>query len=200
MPQQQGGPGKQHGGDSEGHWKAEAGGDCPSAPSSTLCKAATKLYKLVKKPKNAKLGKEVFLQVEEDTLKNYVGKVEEGVGEEEKEEENVKKRKCSVRKNYDELKDVRYKKARVTKVIETIQQDSGLGEDVLDHLKKLKDDPVDKCEKDEQFKIICLNLMKALPCFWKSRCFEDIKLLKQEKNLEIMTFSRDFVVSPVSFE
>ena len=43
-----------------------------TVPSSTLCKAATKLYKLVKKPKNAKLGKEVFLQVEEDTLKNYV--------------------------------------------------------------------------------------------------------------------------------
>ena len=48
-----------------------------TAPSSTLGKAATKLYKLVKKPKNAKKGKEVFVKVEEETLKNYVVKFEE---------------------------------------------------------------------------------------------------------------------------
>ena len=46
----------------------------------------------------------------------------------------------------------------------------------------------------------CLKDPSCAIYFWKSRCFdfEDIKLQKQEKYLEIMTFSRDFVVSPVS--
>ena len=47
-------------------------------------------------------------------------------------------------------------------------------------------------------------LKRLMMCdlFLKSRLFGDIKLQKQEKTkfLEIMTFPRNFVVSPVSFE
>ena len=58
-----------------------------TAPSSPLFKAATKIYNLVRKRKNSNKGKKMFVRVEEDTLKNYVVKVEE---KEEKDEEEEK--------------------------------------------------------------------------------------------------------------
>ena len=47
-----------------------------TSTSSPLFKAATKIYNLVKKRKNANKGKDLFVTVEEDTLKEYEMKVE----------------------------------------------------------------------------------------------------------------------------
>jgi hypothetical protein len=55
--------------------------------SSPLFKAAKKCYDLVKKKKNVRLGKELFLKKEQKTLENYEVQLEEKEAEERVEDE-----------------------------------------------------------------------------------------------------------------
>ena len=107
-----------------------------TVPSSPLGKAAKRLYELVKKPKSANLGKEMFVKVEEDTLKKHKVKVEEkqvdqieGKDEDEEvyrgvtkcdEEKELKQPKK--RKSFSELKDTRSKKARLGNVLKIVRR------------------------------------------------------------------------------
>ena len=101
-------------------------------PSSPLFKAATKCYNLVKKKKNVRLGKEVFLKNEQKTLEMHEvqleeeefeeeveeEEVEEEAVEEEEVEEGVKEKKTRRKKSYSDLKSEKVKKARVENVVE----------------------------------------------------------------------------------
>ena len=126
--------------------------------SSMLYKAMVKLYNLTRKPKNVRQGLETFMKVESEVLNSYMLVF----GGEEENEKSTKRRRCSKRKSYAELKTVRLKKARVTKVMEVIKEDADLGEDVFEHLKMEKQDSCDKDVTSEAFKICCLSLMKTL--------------------------------------
>ena len=145
-----------------------------TVPSSPLGKAAKRLYELVKKPKSANLGKEMFVKVEEDTLKKYKVKVEEkqvdqieGKDEDEEvyrgvtkcdEEKELKQPKK--RKSFSELKDTRSKKARLGNVLKIVEGDDGLGQEVFKHFKREESEKTDGGGED--FKLCCLNLMKTL--------------------------------------
>ena len=75
-----------------------------TAPSSLLFKAATKIYNLVRKRKNSNKGKKMFVKVEEDTLKNYVVKVEEKQEKDEEMKEEKVEDNGVKRKHFCELK------------------------------------------------------------------------------------------------
>ena len=145
-------------------------------PSSPVFKAAIKIYDLVKKNKN--LGKEKFVERESKTLENYVVKLEEKQGEadegkSEKEEntEDVKMKNAKEdegkvpvekRKSFGDLKSKRQKTARVNNIINIIKEDAGVEDEVVARLKMAKEDSADKSEKEEEFKMACLNAMKTL--------------------------------------
>ena len=142
-----------------------------TSTSSPLFKAATKIYNLVKKRKNANKGKDLFVTVEEDTLKKYEVKVEERQVEEKVEEqfeekENVKEKddwRTRKRKNFNELKSAEIKKARLANVADIIKADAGLEEEVFHHMKLEREASEEKRSKhEEDFKLCCLNLMKTL--------------------------------------
>lgn len=142
-----------------------------TSTSSPLFKAATKIYNLVKKRKNANKGKDLFVTVEEDTLKKYEVKVEERQVEEKVEEqfeekENVKEKddwRTRKRKNFNELKSAEIKKARLANVVDIIKADAGLEEEVFHHMKREREASEEKRSKhEEDFKLCCLNLMKTL--------------------------------------
>ena len=144
-------------------------------PSSPLFKAANKCYDLVKKKKNERLGKELFLKNEQKTLKSYEVKLEEkqaeeaedNLSEEELNDESVKEKvsKGKKRKNFSDLKSKKQKKARLNDIMEIIKEDVGIEDEVLEELKTAKGDLIDKRqkeEKEEEFKMACLNAMKTL--------------------------------------
>ena len=141
--------------------------------SSTLYKAMVKLYNLVKKPKNVRLGFEKFLKQEDEVLKTYMlvyeedaleNQVDMAVGEyeqvEDEADEEVGEKKSRKKKTFENLKTEKVKRARVENIVEIMRNDAGLEEGVLDHLKR--ENPGDEEIDDEAFKLCCLNLMKNL--------------------------------------
>ena len=143
-------------------------------PSSPLFVAANKIYNMVMKKKNVRKGKDSFVKSELETLEKYEVKLEENQSEEiyeeqseaesEKEEEveGVEKLKSVKRKNFDDLKSRKMKKARVDNIIKVIKADYGLEDGVVEKLKMVEKDSGVAREKEEAFKMCCLNLMKTL--------------------------------------
>ena len=135
--------------------------------SPPLFKTARDLYDLIRKKKNAGIGKYRFMEREFQALKSYEVKLEVTEGEEKEEErEEVVKEKVERgrRKFFDELLSKKMKQARVDKVIKILNADVGLETGVVEHLKQAEEESLrgELSEKEETFKMCCLNLMKTL--------------------------------------
>ena len=70
--------------------------------------------------------------------------------------------KVGKRKHFDDLKSSKIKKARVDDIIKVIKADDGFENGVVEKLKMVEKDSGDAREKEEAFKMCCLNLMKTL--------------------------------------
>ena len=155
-------------------------------PSSPLYKAATKCYDLVKLKKNSRLGKEKFLKTEKETLEKYMVELE---GKEDKEQDDAlfsddesaessnpeeeesdageADKQCKVtvqrgkRKDFKDLKK-RQKRARLDNIIKIIKDEGGIEEKLVEKIKSPEEHAGNKKEKEEEFKLACLNGMKQL--------------------------------------
>ena len=153
--------------------------------SSPIYKGAKKLYDLTRQKKNSKQSKMRMMKNEEVNLKAFEIKIEGVVVR--GDPEILEKRK-----NFEDLTSRTSKRARVTNVIEMLENDIGLEEKVLE---KLETRNGGKSE-EEGLDMACLAVMKTLGL--SNHKYDDLRFWVQEMarrnfNLSLMPTSRQLM-------
>ena len=167
--------------------------------SSPLYVAANKIYHMARAKKNVKKVKESFLESHRDILEKYEVKIDENEGEKSDKGQSVAKKKNPIqsevnkRKNFDDLKSAKSKRARVKSVIEILEEDQGLEEKVLEKLENRK---AGGKSGNEDFGISCLALIKIMGI--SNTKYDDLRwwlqdMLRRKMDLSSMPTSKQLM-------